>query len=103
MANSLGQDIISDLPQSIIEIIFTKLPIRDAVRTSILSSRWRYKWATLTQLVFDDNCESQFNDRTATENKLVKFITRFLFLHEGPIHKFTLSTYYLQSSPDIDQ
>lgn len=105
MSNSSGQgqDIISDLPQSIIEIILTKLPIRDAVRTSILSSKWRYKWATLTQLVFDDNCVSQFNDRTATENKLVKFITRFLFLHEGPIHKFTLSTYYLQSSPDIDQ
>lgn len=103
MDNFSGEDTISDLPQSIIETILTKLPIRDAVRTSVLSSKWRYKWAALTQLVFDDKCASFSNDRTITENKLVKFITRFLFLHEGPIHKFTLSTSYLQSSPDIDQ
>lgn len=103
MYNIMGLDLISDLPQSIIETILTKLPLRDAVRTSILSSRWRYKWATLTQLVFDDKCVSLSQDRALVENKLVNFVTRFLFLHDGPIHKFTLSTSYLQSSPDIDQ
>ncbi|KAK4371095.1 hypothetical protein RND71_010570 [Anisodus tanguticus] len=45
------KDLISDLPQSIIE---TKVPLLDAVRTSILSRKWRYEWATITQLVFND-------------------------------------------------
>ncbi|KAA8532813.1 hypothetical protein F0562_033070 [Nyssa sinensis] len=103
MDNVLGRDFISDLPQSIIETILTKLPIRDAVRTSILSSKWRYKWATLTQVEFDDRCVTLSNDKVLVENNLVKFITQFLFLHNGPVHKFMLTTAYLQSSPEIDQ
>ncbi|XAR65350.1 hypothetical protein NMG60_11009446 [Bertholletia excelsa] len=103
MDNVFGQDLISDLPQSIIETILTKLPIRDAVRMSILSSKWRYKWANLTQLIFDDKCVTLYNDKGLLEDNLVKFITRFLFLHDGPIHKFSLSSAYLQSSPDLDQ
>ncbi|XP_057482661.1 F-box/FBD/LRR-repeat protein At1g13570-like isoform X2 [Actinidia eriantha] len=103
MDNVLVQDSISDLPQSIIETILTKLLIRDAVRTSILSTKWRYKWANLTHLVFDDKCGTLCNDKGPVEDNLVKFITRLLFLHDGPIHNFSLSSAYLQSSPDIDQ
>ncbi|GMP76904.1 hypothetical protein CsSME_00033377 [Camellia sinensis var. sinensis] len=103
MDNVIGQDLISDLPQSITETILTKLPIRDAVRTCSLSSKWRHKWANLTQLVFDDKCATLCNDKGAVEDSLAKFITRFLFLHDGPIHEFSLSSTYLQSSPDIDQ
>ncbi|CAK9157354.1 unnamed protein product [Ilex paraguariensis] len=103
MDNVLGRDMISDLPLSIIETILTKLSIGDAVRTSILSSKWRYRWATLTQLVFDDKCVSLSNDSANAENNLVKFVTRFLFLHDGPIHQFALSTSFSHSSPDIDQ
>ncbi|CAH1431258.1 unnamed protein product [Lactuca virosa] len=91
-------DYLTDLPQSIIETILTKMPLRDAVRTSILSSKWRYKWATLTHLVFNDKCASGTRDRS-----LAKFISRFLLLHHGPINRFVLSTAYLQSSPDLDQ
>lgn len=103
MGDALDQDLISDLPQSIIESILTRLPIRDAVRTSILSSKWRYKWASITQLVFDEKCVTLCNDRDLVEKSLIDFITRALFLHKGPIHKFQLSTTYLQCCPDIDQ
>lgn len=103
MVDNLDQDLISDLPLSIAEIILTRLPIRDAVRTSILSSKWRYKWASISQLVFDEKCVTLRNDRELVEKSLVDFITRALFLHSGPIHKFQLSTSYLQSCPDIDQ
>lgn len=96
-------DLISDLPQSILESILTRLPIRDAVKTSILSRKWRYKWASITELVFDDECVSLSHDENVVEGSLVKFITRALFLHQGPIHKFQVSTRYLQSCPDIDQ
>ncbi|KAK4479853.1 hypothetical protein RD792_015396 [Penstemon davidsonii] len=96
-------DLISELPQSIIEAILAKLPLRDAVRTSILSTKWRYKWASLTHIMFDDRSASHFNDRIVVQDGIVNFITRFLFLHDGPIHKFSLSSSFLQSSPDIDQ
>ncbi|KAL5553565.1 hypothetical protein UlMin_040966 [Ulmus minor] len=105
MRDPTGPDFISDLPQSIIESILTRLPIRDAVRTSILSSKWRYKWATITQLVFNDKCVALYNDQDAevVEKHLIDFITRALFLHKGPIHKFELSSACLPSCPDVDQ
>lgn len=103
MGDVLGPDLISDLPQSIIESILIQLPIRDAVRTSILSSKWRYKWASITQLVFDDKCVPLGHDRFVLEKSVVKFITRLLFLHQGPIHKFQITNSSLQSCPEIDQ
>ena len=103
MGDFSGPDLISDLPQSIIESILVQLPIRDAVRTSILSSKWRYKWASITQLVFDEKCVPACNDRDIIEKSVVKFITRLLFLHLGPIHKFQITISYLQSCPEIDQ
>lgn len=96
MEKDSGHDLISDLPDSIIETILTKLPIKDAVRTSILSTRWRYRWASMTNLVFDDrgvvDCE-----------EIMHFILKFLFLHDGPIHKFCVQSSYLHGSAEIDQ
>ncbi|XP_073134784.1 F-box/FBD/LRR-repeat protein At1g13570-like isoform X2 [Henckelia pumila] len=103
MENDFDQDLIGELPQSIIEIILGKLPIRDAVGTSILSRRWRFRWASLTHLVFDDDCVIYDNDRSVVENNLSNFITKFLFLHIGPVHKFAISTSYLQGSPYVGQ
>ncbi|XP_061340751.1 F-box/FBD/LRR-repeat protein At1g13570 [Gastrolobium bilobum] len=103
MGDVLGTDLISDLPQSIIESILNQLPIRDAVKTSILSRKWRYKWASITQLVFDEKCVPLCNDRDVVEKSIVKFITRLLFLHQGPIHKFHIKNLDLQSCPEIDQ
>lgn len=103
MGDHLGADLISDLPVSIIESILASVPIRDAVRTSILSSKWRYKWNGITSIVVDEKCVPPSNDRTANEKKLLKFVNQLLFLHQGPIHKFKLTSSYLQSSPKIDQ
>nr|XP_004297176.2 PREDICTED: F-box/FBD/LRR-repeat protein At1g13570 [Fragaria vesca subsp. vesca]XP_011462959.1 PREDICTED: F-box/FBD/LRR-repeat protein At1g13570 [Fragaria vesca subsp. vesca] len=103
MGDKPDLDLISNLPQSIIESILTYLPIGDAVRTSCLSRKWRYKWTTLTHLVFDEKCVAQTGDQVAVEKSLVNFITRALFLHQGPIHKFQVCTSILQSCPDIDQ
>ncbi|GAB2280138.1 hypothetical protein Dimus_014775 [Dionaea muscipula] len=103
MDNASAHDLLSDLPLSIVESILTLLPIRDAVRTSILSSKWRYRWACIPQLVFDDKCVDVPVDKASPESSLIKFITHVLLLHKGPIHKFKLSTSYLQSCPEIDQ
>ncbi|XP_073135313.1 F-box/FBD/LRR-repeat protein At1g13570-like [Henckelia pumila] len=64
MENEFYQDLIGELPQCIIEIILTKLPVRDAVRTSILSRNWRFKWASLMHLVLNDRCATHGSDRS---------------------------------------
>ena len=89
-------DLISNLPLSIIESILVRLPIREAVRTSILSGKWRYRWSGITDLVFED-------DLFLLNDKLKKFITQVLLLHAGPIHKFQITTSNLRICPDIDQ
>lgn len=101
MGDILDVDHLSDLPLSIIECILTRLPIKDAIKTSILSRRWRYKWSSLPQLVFDDDFFVISNDRTYQE--LIYCITNVLFLHDGPIHKFRLSLTYLPNTPDLDR
>ncbi|KAH7833861.1 hypothetical protein Vadar_010518 [Vaccinium darrowii] len=45
-----NSDVISELPSHLTENILEILPLRDAVRTSVLSSKWRNNWVTLPQL-----------------------------------------------------
>ncbi|CAL5350016.1 unnamed protein product [Camellia sinensis] len=44
------KDQISELPRNIIEGILERMSIRDAARTSILSTKWRSIWTTISQL-----------------------------------------------------
>nr|GEZ63124.1 hypothetical protein [Tanacetum cinerariifolium] len=43
-------DIISSMPDNVITNIMDHLPILDAVRTSILSTIWRFKWTMITRI-----------------------------------------------------
>ncbi|KAI5393657.1 hypothetical protein KIW84_060689 [Lathyrus oleraceus] len=80
------QDIISSLPDHVTDQILSHLPIRDAVRTSVLSSKWRYKWITLPDLVFNRGCLSKdFQDSSVMRRKLLTVIDHILLLHSGPI------------------
>uniref|UniRef100_A0A7N0UM21 FBD domain-containing protein n=1 Tax=Kalanchoe fedtschenkoi TaxID=63787 RepID=A0A7N0UM21_KALFE len=100
----MGDDLLTDLPHSIIESILMRMPIRDAVKTSVLSSKWRYKWTKITRLIFDDNLLSADKDPEEVElEDIEKFITHTLLLHKGPIHRFQLSVSVFRSCPDIDQ
>lgn len=101
--SALDPDIISNLPLNVLEHILMCLPIRDAVRTGILSSKWRYKWVSIPELVFDDSCVPTSSSVTARKSKFVTFVDRVLLLHKGPIQKFKLSVSYFSSCPDIDQ
>ncbi|KAL3505248.1 hypothetical protein ACH5RR_035089 [Cinchona calisaya] len=97
-------DKISNLPGHIIDKILSHLSLRDAVRTSLLSSKWRYKWITLPHLVFDNQSvlvSSQ--DQTLIKNKLVNIVDHVLLLHSEPIQKFKLSHRDLQGVSDIDR
>ncbi|XP_030477191.2 F-box protein At5g03100-like [Syzygium oleosum] len=54
------RDLISDLPDAVIHHIFSFLPLRDVVKTSVLSKRWQSAWTTTTHLVFDGTYSSDF-------------------------------------------
>ncbi|PNX98277.1 F-box/FBD/LRR-repeat protein [Trifolium pratense] len=74
-------DRISCLPGHVTDQILSFLPIEEAVRTSVLSSKWRNKWYTIPNLVFDPNYVSE-------DPSIVDHV---LLLHSGPINKFEIS------------
>ncbi|XP_022039205.1 F-box/FBD/LRR-repeat protein At1g13570 isoform X1 [Helianthus annuus] len=117
-------DIITTLPQAIIETILCLLPIEEAARTSILSKEWRYKWTKIPNLVFDqfstvkisnEEKELSLYDQTqphfykaARKNKdtrctLFRAIHQVLLQRQGPILEFTLTMSTLQTPFEIDQ
>ncbi|XP_062025214.1 F-box/FBD/LRR-repeat protein At1g13570-like isoform X1 [Rosa rugosa] len=91
-------DKISNLPSDVIDIILEHLSIKEAVRTSILSTKWRYKSAMLQNLTFDEQCVSTQNPLT-----FANIVDQVLLLHIGPIRKFKLSHRDLLATADIDR
>ncbi|KAJ1693347.1 hypothetical protein LUZ63_010045 [Rhynchospora breviuscula] len=88
-------DIITILPGEIKEKILTKLPIKEAVRTSILSTKWRYTWASIPEIFLkDDDLVSYLStlDGAGASSRFTKIVDLLLFIHNGPIVKFNLST-----------
>jgi len=90
-------DRISSLPGHIIDHILSLLPIKEAVRTSSLSTNWRYKWTTLPEIVFDRECIAK-----TFEDKLPRIIDHVLLLHSGSIKKFKLSRLHIGVT-DVDR
>nr|XP_043638852.1 F-box/FBD/LRR-repeat protein At1g13570-like [Erigeron canadensis] len=87
-AQCLDLDRISSLPPDISEYILTLMPIKDALRTSILSRKWRYCWKTMPKLVF----EGSLRDCGQSEmDKLVFALVLILIRHEGPIEELAIS------------
>ncbi|XP_050364544.1 F-box/FBD/LRR-repeat protein At1g13570-like isoform X2 [Argentina anserina] len=91
-------DRLGSLPCHIIDQILQHLPIKEAVRTSVLSTKWRYKWSTLGHLVFDHHCVSNRLNTT-----FVNIVDHVLLLHTGPIHKFKLSNREFSGTTDVDR
>lgn len=82
-----SSDKYDNLPQNIIETILCLVPIKDAVRTSILSRSWRYNWVTIPKLVFS---EKDIFDRTTFENEKEGWSRRLSLEKEDFSKKFTL-------------
>ncbi|KAK2999643.1 hypothetical protein RJ639_023179 [Escallonia herrerae] len=88
-----NEDRISKLPDAILTHLLSFLPENYAVRTGLLSTRWRYIWALLPTLHFkmprsDCNCRCR-----CEETRFMDFIDKILILRSGlPIQKFYLSS-----------
>ncbi|KAK8538459.1 hypothetical protein V6N13_134138 [Hibiscus sabdariffa] len=94
MASSMGKkakhdDRISKLPDSILSRVLSLLPIKDAVSTSILSTRWRHLYAYLPSLDVDFHLLRRSPPHTVVS--FTNFMDKLLFLHtEGRIEQFQL-------------
>ncbi|KAJ0435993.1 putative F-box domain, leucine-rich repeat domain superfamily, F-box-like domain superfamily [Helianthus annuus] len=92
-AQGLPLDRISSFPPNIIHTILTRMPLRDAFRTSTLSHNWRYHCRNIPKLRFDHQTLAV---------KLFHVIFSILLLHQGPILAFSLAL-PLTSCWEIDQ
>lgn len=82
------EDVIGNMPDNVIGHIMDRLPIKDAVRTGILSRNWRFHWTLLTKLEFNAKFfkpglhgQTNCNERT---------ISNILLYLKGNITKFYL-------------
>ncbi|CAI8583587.1 unnamed protein product [Vicia faba] len=91
-------DRISCLPDHVIDHILSYLPIREAVRTSVLSKIWKNKWYTLPNLVFDKHGVSD----VVNESMLLKIVDHVLLVHSGPINMFKFANEDLPEIFEID-
>ncbi|TVU40239.1 hypothetical protein EJB05_13692, partial [Eragrostis curvula] len=83
-----GPDLISRLPDEILESIITLLPTKDGSRTQILSRRWRPLWRAAPL-----NLDAVVAAGVMVD-KQVSNILRTLQTHQGPVRRFTLTSRY---------
>ncbi|KAJ0809813.1 putative F-box domain, FBD domain, leucine-rich repeat domain superfamily [Helianthus annuus] len=105
-SSAADDDIISNLPEDLIDPILERLPVKDAVRTSVLSKKWRYRWTTMKTLAFDNHFSQQFLKIGAFScNGFIRVLNQIMILHNGPIFKFYLHipNIFLDSFKEIDQ
>lgn len=84
------EDFISSMPDNVITNILHQLPLQDAVRTDIVSRKWRFKWTMITQLVLDDNFFKYLITREDKNNHM-RIISRLLLFLRGDVTKCVLS------------
>ncbi|TMW80838.1 hypothetical protein EJD97_014583, partial [Solanum chilense] len=88
---NLPPDVLSNLPENVLDEILIRVPLRDAVRTSMLSKKWRYNWCRLPEFVLDQTLWDTTNESIPFVTRFTDIIYHLLVLHVGPITKFILS------------
>ncbi|KMT18745.1 hypothetical protein BVRB_2g028670 [Beta vulgaris subsp. vulgaris] len=102
--SELNEDRISNLPWNVQDIIFGKLPLVDAVRTSVLAKEWRYKWLSLSEFTLNSDVVTSVRKAGDLKWEIVaSIINKFLIHHSGPIKTFSLKTYCRTHYPDMYQ
>ncbi|CAA0806850.1 Unknown protein [Striga hermonthica] len=101
-------DVLSLLPDDILLVILSSLPLKEAGRTSVLSSRWRYLWSYTSYLNFDDHSsmEQIIHDEDfclveREREKYVRWVDSVLQSHRGFSLKELRICFSLTQSPSI--
>ncbi|XP_020885478.1 putative F-box protein At1g49610 [Arabidopsis lyrata subsp. lyrata] len=82
-------DSISSLPDEILQVILSFIPTKAAIRTSVLSRRWRHIWCNIPSLsFFQEGCT---NARESIEKILSRYTARKMMSFEL---RFNWNYYY---------
>ncbi|MBA0823031.1 hypothetical protein Goarm_019789 [Gossypium armourianum] len=97
-------DRISDLPDSILTHILSFLSTKEAVGTSILSSRWRYIFTLVPNLHFDlvdYLCHKNLESCILHIKSFISFVDKPLSLHETSLDRFHLKCREMVHGPRV--
>ncbi|GFZ15489.1 hypothetical protein Acr_24g0016790 [Actinidia rufa] len=100
------EDKISNLPEAVLCHILSLLSTKEAVRTSILGTKWKDLWAVIPNLEFDFKSmyhpHGIYSDSKEKLNKFMNFVERGLILRDGlNIQKFAISCFEIYDFPYI--
>ncbi|CAK9138055.1 unnamed protein product [Ilex paraguariensis] len=88
------EDRFSNLPNCLIGHILSFLPTKYAVRTSVLSTKWKKMWTLISNLDFDDQLltlHPPTNNSDQCKASFMKFVYRVLLLLEtSNVNKFRI-------------
>ncbi|XP_057950948.1 F-box protein At4g22280-like [Malania oleifera] len=94
-----AEDRISSLPDSVLCCILSFLPTKDAGRTSILSTRWKYLFVSSPNLEFDDSFGS-----VESRPRFVNFVYRVLALRaSSSMNRFRLKCEVNNDDPHVNR
>ncbi|XXG59648.1 hypothetical protein AAC387_Pa04g1697 [Persea americana] len=90
-------DRVSNLPDSLLHYILSLMPLKSSIRTSSLSSRWRYLWKYVCfhTTTLDFGMEFPQNQ---TPEEFAAMVNRYLQLHDGK----KIETFRLFFDPGVD-
>ncbi|XP_018499927.2 F-box/FBD/LRR-repeat protein At5g56420 [Pyrus x bretschneideri] len=120
LPNACNGDRISSLPNEILCRILSLLPTKEAVKTSVLSPRWRFVWAPIPTLDLCDKSSQRalnsvgpsfaefvgrrlFTHRFHRDRGFAEFVDRALVIRgSSDIHTFRLSCTGVENYPSVE-
>ncbi|XP_071711990.1 F-box/FBD/LRR-repeat protein At1g13570-like isoform X1 [Rutidosis leptorrhynchoides] len=103
---TLEVDRVTNLPENLLYSILERLPIQDAVRTHVLSKKWRYKWTLMRSLVLDKRFSEKFSKNGAFgRNGFIRITNQIFNFLKDPLLKLHLHipNMALDSFQEVDQ
>ncbi|KAK3184627.1 hypothetical protein Dsin_031913 [Dipteronia sinensis] len=85
------EDIISRMPDDVLSHIISRLEAKDAVKTCVLSTRWKNVWTLMYNFYFNLDTDGKGNRRTLFVNFVELVLRRS---QSKSIQNFHLKTYY---------
>uniref|UniRef100_A0ACD5YAA7 Uncharacterized protein n=1 Tax=Avena sativa TaxID=4498 RepID=A0ACD5YAA7_AVESA len=92
-SSSDGVDRISRLPRALLRNILSRLPVTDAARTTVLSSRWRTIWLSAHPVLVDSylrHGDYVWPPTPANSAAITADVSRILDAHPGPFSRVHL-------------
>ncbi|GLJ19286.1 hypothetical protein SUGI_0346870 [Cryptomeria japonica] len=75
---------LNDLPDSLLTLILSKVSLKEAVRCSIISKRWKLLWTFLPNLKFS-SADFNFSSPIFSLSSFTRIVDRIFYLHSSPL------------------